>query len=395
MARIGAEQGIEVRIAVKRIAAKILATPSGLLMDPLITIEEERICEIGPRPAHETAHVDYDFPGATITAAFLDIHFHGIAGYDVMNASPEGCREIARSLARAGVSRYLPTTVTASLDTTLSSLDRMADCIEAVPAAASSQAAGIHIEGPFLAPAKRGMHPAEHLLLPSPDIVDRFWEASRGHIRLMTIAPELPGALETIRHAAALGIRSSMGHSMATQAQAIAGIQNGAVSATHTFNAMRAFDHREPGILEVALDRDDLYADLICDGFHVAPEAVRLWLKMKGSERAILITDCLSAAGMPDGAYMAGETVVHVEGEACRTDSGVLAGSIITLDRAVANLCRIARVEIHSAARLASTNPARMLGLAEVLEPGALADFNIFDADGLRRCSFIRGSLIQ
>src|SRR3954468_16985348 len=110
MARIGAEQGIEVRIAVKRIAAKILATPSGLLMDPLITIEEERICEIGPRPAHETAHVDYDFPGATITAAFLDIHFHGIAGYDVMNASPEGCREIARSLARAGVSRYLPTT---------------------------------------------------------------------------------------------------------------------------------------------------------------------------------------------------------------------------------------------------------------------------------------------
>jgi N-acetylglucosamine-6-phosphate deacetylase len=389
------ESRIEVRIVVKKIAAKMLATPSGLLMDPLITIEEERICEISPRSAHQTEHLDYDFPGATITAGFFDIHFHGIAGHDVMNASPQGCREIARSLARAGVSRYLPTTVTSSLDTTLSSLDRMADCIEAVPQAGCSQAAGIHIEGPFLSPAKRGMHPAEHLVLPSPQLLDRFWEAARGHICLMTIAPELPGALQTIRHAAALGIRSSMGHSMATEAQAVAGIQNGIVSATHTFNAMRPFDHRDPGILGVALDRDDLYADLICDGFHVAPQAVRLWLKMKGPERAILITDCLSAAGMPDGAYMAGETVVHVEGGACRTDSGVLAGSIITLDRAVAGLCRITGIEVHSAARLASINPARMLGFPEVLEPGALADFNIFDADGVRTGSFIRGSLIQ
>lgn len=137
------------------------------------------------------------------------------------------------------------------------------------------------------------MHPAEHLLLPSPELLDRFWGAAHGHIRLMTIAPELPGALETIKRAAGLGIRSSMGPSMATQAEAIAGMQNGVVSATHTFNAMRAFDHREPGIPGVVLDRDDLHADLICDGFHVALEAVRLWLKMKGSERAILITTYL------------------------------------------------------------------------------------------------------
>jgi N-acetylglucosamine-6-phosphate deacetylase len=364
-------------------------------MEPVITIEGERICEISRRPEREVAHLDYEFPDATITGGFLDIHFHGIAGQDVMNATPDGFREIARCLARAGVSRFLPTTVTASLDTTLSALERMADSIEAVPDEGTSQAAGIHIEGPFLAPAKRGMHPAEHLMLPSPELLDRLREAARGHIRLMTIAPELPGALETIRHAAALGIRSSMGHSVATQAEAIAGIQNGAVSVTHTFNAMRPFDHREPGILGVALDRDDLYADLICDGFHVAPEAVRLWWKMKGPDRAILITDCLSAAGMPDGAYMAGDTVVHVEGDACRTDSGVLAGSIITLERAVANLCNIADVEATGAARLASINPARMLGLPEILEEGSLADFNVFDATGARRCSFVRGVLVE
>ena len=379
----------------KRIAAKWLATSSGLFADPIITMEGERILAIGTRSEHEFAHLDYDFPDATITAGFLDIHFHGISGEDVMNATPDGFRKIERCLARSGVSRFLPTTVTASLDTTLYALNRMAEYIEAAPEVGTAQAAGIHIEGPFLSPDKRGMHPAEHLMLPSPELLDRFWEAARGHIRLMTIAPELPGAPETIRHGATLGIRASMGHSMATSAQALAGIENGAVSVTHTFNAMRPFDHREPGILGVALDRRELYADLICDGFHVGPEAVRLWLKMKGSDRAILITDCLSAAGMPDGAYMAGDTVVHVEGDACRTDSGVLAGSIITLERAVANLCNIASVDLHCAARLASINPARMLGLPEVLEAGALADFNIFDSKGVRKCTFIRGSLLD
>jgi len=381
-------------IPVKRIAAKMLATSSGTLADPIITIDGDRILEISTRVAQEIAHIYYHFPEDTITAGFLDIHFHGIAGHDVMNASPNGFREIGHSLARAGVSRFLPTTVTALLDTTLAALDRMADYIEADPPTGSSQATGIHIEGPFLSHDKRGMHPAEHLLLPTPRLLDQLWQASRGNIRLMTIAPELPGALETIEHASALGIRPSMGHSMATQAEAIAGIMSGVVSATHTFNAMRPFDHREPGILGVVLDRDDMYADLICDGYHVAPEAVRLWLKAKGPERAILITDCLSAAGMPNGEYMTGDTLVHVEGDTCRTETGVLAGSVITLDRAVANLRRFTHAELHTAARLASLNPARMLGLPEPLTPGALADFNIYDADGSRRQSFMRGTLL-
>jgi N-acetylglucosamine-6-phosphate deacetylase len=373
----------------------MLATVSALLAYPIVTIEDEHILKISTRCVLETGHLDYDFPDATITAGFLDIHFHGIAGQDVMNASREGFEEIAHHLARAGVSKFLPTTVTASLDKTLSSLERMADYIETTPLERTSQAVGIHLEGPFLSHAKRGMHPAEHLVLPSPELLDRLWTAARGHVRLMTIAPELPGASETIRHATALGIRVSIGHSMATRAEAIAGIQNGVVSATHTFNAMRALDHREPGILGVVLDRDDLYADLICDGYHVAPEAVRLWLKMKGPERAILITDCLSAAGRPNGTYKTGDTVVHVEGDACRTDAGVLAGSVITLDRAVANLRKIAGTDVHIAAQLASLNPARMLGLPELLVPDSPADFNIFDADGIRRACFIRGSLIE
>jgi N-acetylglucosamine-6-phosphate deacetylase len=235
------------------------------------------------------------------------------------------------------------------------------------------------------------MHPAEFLLPPSPKHLKRFWEAARGHLKLITIAPEVPGALETIAYAVTLGIRCSMGHSAATRAESLAGIEAGVVSATHTFNAMRAYDHREPGILGVVLDRADLYADLICDGLHVSAEAVRLWFKVKGPERGILITDCLEAAGMPDGTYKLGQTVVRVRGATCTTDEGVLAGSVISLDRAVANFQKMTGAGLPMASRLASVNPTRMLGLQEVLEAGSAADFNVYDDQKRKVATILRG----
>ena len=378
----------------RTIAAKELVTSSGVLEDPIITMDGGRIVRISSRNAEAISQVDHEFPGCTLTPGFLDIHFHGAAGHDVMEACPQALEAVARYLALAGVSRFLPTTVTASLDVTLRALERMADFIEAETSDEAAQAAGIHLEGSFLSHTKRGMHPAEFLLPPSPELLSRFWETSRGHVKLMTIAPEMPGALETIAHAVTLGIRCSMGHSAATRAESIAGIEAGVVSATHTFNAMRAYDHREPGILGVVLDRDDLYADLICDGIHVSPEAVRLWLKAKGPERAILITDCLEAAGMPDGKYKLGETVVHVKGATCTTEEGVLAGSVISLDRAVENLQQMTGAGLQVASRLASINPAEMLGLAETLVPGAAADFNIYDLTGKRLGTILRGVLM-
>lgn len=378
----------------RTIAAKELVTSSGVIEDPIITVDGGRIVRISTRNAEAISQVDHEFPGCTLTPGFLDIHFHGAAGHDVMEAHPQALETVARYLARAGVSRFLPTTVTASLDATLHALERMANFIETKTSAEAAQAVGIHLEGPFLSHTKRGMHPAEFLLLPSPELLNRFWDTSRGHVKLMTIAPEIPGALETIAHAVTLGIRCSMGHSAATRAESIAGIEAGVVSATHTFNAMRAYDHREPGILGVVLDRDDLYADLICDGLHVSPEAVRLWLKAKGPERAILITDCLEAAGMPDGKYKLGQTVVHVKGATCTTGEGVLAGSVISLDRAVENLRQMTGAGLHVAARLASINPAKMLSLPEALVPGAAADFNIYDAGGRRLATILRGVLM-
>ena len=378
----------------RTIAAKELVTSSGVLEDPLVTMDGGRIVRISTRDSEAITQVDHEFPDCTLTPGFLDIHLHGAAGYDVMEARPEALETVARYLARAGVTRFLPTTVTASLEATSYALERMANFIESDTSTEAAQAVGIHIEGPFLSHTKRGMHPAEFLLTPSPELLTRFWEISRGHLKLMTIAPEIPGALETIAHAVSLGIRCSMGHSAATRAEAIAALETGVVSATHTFNAMSAYDHREPGILGVVLDRADLYADLICDGVHVSPEAVRLWLRAKGSDRAILITDCLEAAGMPDGKYKLGQTVVHVAGETCTTEDGVLAGSVISLDRAVENLQQMTGAGLPVASRLASINPARMLGLPETLVPGAAADFNIYDIQGRRLGTILRGVLL-
>ncbi len=376
------------------LAAKRLITATSVIDDPLITLDGPDIASISSRQAIETRGLTYDFKDATLTAGLLDVHMHGAIGHDVMEGTTEALTDISKFLASHGVTEYLATTVTASVDLTLRALDGIARHIEKEADDGEAAILGIHIEGPFVSHAKRGMHPERFILPPSVDLLNKFWEASRGHIKAMTIAPELPGALETIERAYELGIRSSIGHSNANMADALRGIEAGAVSATHTFNAMRALDHREPGILGIVLDRDDLYADLISDGIHVAPEMVRLWFKAKGPDRAILITDSLEATGMPNGTYKLGETAVHVKDGRCTTDAGVLAGSVLTLDEAVVRMQRFTGADLATAVRLASRNPARMLGLQDDLAAGAVANFNVYDTDGKRRQTILRGKIL-
>src|SRR6202042_235798 len=183
-------------------------------------------------------------------------------------------------------------------------------------------------------------------------------------VRLITIAPELPGAVELVAHATSRGVRVSLGHSNAVVAETRAAIAAGAVSATHTFNAMRALDHQEPGILGIVLTTDELYSELICDGIHSKPEIVRLWWRCKGPERAILVTDAMSAAGMPDGEYQLGGFAVQVaNGKAMAR--GVLAGSVLTLDRALANFLAFTGAPLEQALRLLTANPAAMTGLVD------------------------------
>jgi N-acetylglucosamine-6-phosphate deacetylase len=343
-----------------------------LLDWPVVVIEDRRIASISSRAAVElpTDARVLDFPGATLAPAFFDVHIHGAKGHDVMEATPVALDAMGSFLAAHGTGSFLATTVTAPLDATLRSLSGLAKLLAQPPVSGRAQAVGIHLEGPFLSHTKRGVQPAEHLLAPDTATFDRLFEAAEGHIGLMTLAPELPGAIELTAHATARGVRVSLGHSNASAAETRAAIAAGAISATHTFNAMRPLDHREPGILGTVLTDDSLFAELICDGVHVAPEVVKLWWRAKGAERAILVTDAISAAGMPDGEYRLGEFAVQVaNGRA--TANGVLAGSILTLDRALTYFMEFTGAPLEQVLRLLTVNPASMTGLGD--QAGSLA----------------------
>ena len=368
-----------------------------LLSHPTVVIEDGIVSSMGTQEAGESAAGDrvLDYPGATLAPAFFDVHMHGAAGHDVMEATPEALLAVGGFLASRGTGSYLATTVTASKDATLRALAGLAKLVAKAPDEARHKAwpIGIHLEGPFLSHAKKGVQPAEHLLTPDIATFDRFFDASEGHIKLMTMAPELPGAVELVAHASARGVRVSLGHSDATSAETRAAIAAGAASATHTFNAMRPLDHREPGILGTVLTTDSLYAELICDGIHTAPELVKLWWRAKGPERAILVTDAMSAAGMPDGEYHLGGFAVQVaNGKAMAR--GVLAGSVLTLDRALTNFLEFTGADLEQGLRLLSINPATMTGFqdrAGSLAVGQKANLVAVDGAGKLLASFVNG----
>jgi N-acetylglucosamine-6-phosphate deacetylase len=314
-----------------------------------------------------------------------------------MRASTAELPHLNKFLTRHGVTGYFPTTVAAPLDQTCSALGRLADAIEAAPASGNGNAVqarplGIHLEGPFLSHKRRGVHPPEYLVEPTLAIFERLWQAARGQARMMTIAPELPGALEVIAEAARRKVCVSIGHSNAELDAARAGVRAGARHATHTFNAMRPLDHRDPGILAEVLTDSQLTADIIADGIHVAPEVVQLFLKAKGIERSVLITDATAAAGMPDGTYQLGPLQVEVKDGKCTAD-GKLAGSVLTMDRAVRNVMQFAGWSLQDAVRAATLNPARATGLPQhgKLVPGAEANLVVLSPNGEVRKTIVRG----
>jgi N-acetylglucosamine-6-phosphate deacetylase len=234
------------------------------------------------------------------------------------------------------------------------------------------------------------------LLAPTTEIFNRFWQAARGHIRLMTIAPEVEGALEVIAEASQRGVCVSLGHSEADLASTRKGVAAGARHATHTFNAMRPLLHRDPGIVGEVLTNQRLTADVIADGIHVDPVVVEVFLKEKGVESAVLITDATAATGMPDGKYRLGALEVEVKDGKCLRD-GRLAGSVLTMDRAVRNAMSFAGWNLQQAVRIASANPARVAGAKNkgVLQPGADADFVVLSAEGEIRATIINGKVVQ
>ena len=382
------------------ITAAALVLENSILPDPVLLLEDGVIRSIAGRAdaSLPAAAAHHDYPDATLAPALLDIHTHGCRGHEVMEATPGALATIGRFLGQHGVGAYLPTTISAPEDRTVRSLEGLAARLAQETEPGQARPLGIHLEGPFLSHAKRGTHMVRDLVEPSIPLFDAMFEAAQGRIVLMTIAPELPGALDLITHAIERGVRISIGHSNARTGEARAAIAHGAVSATHTFNAMRALDQRDPGILGTVLTDDSLYAEFICDGMHTDPVVAKLFARAKGADRAILITDAMSATGMPDGMYKLGDLDVRVVHGRATTGEDTLAGSTLTMDRAVRNYTNFAGIPLTHALWAATRNPAAMLqtkdraGTLAVEQP---ADLVALAADGTLLATYLGGKKVE
>jgi N-acetylglucosamine-6-phosphate deacetylase len=371
--------------------ARQLLTPLERIDNAALVMEDGIISALGPRdtvsvPANAQT---IDLGDSILTPGMIDIHIHGGAGHDVMEGSGESLAAIERLMVRHGVTSYCPTTVTAPMDETLKALAELAKAMDDLEQRGTAnpdraRPLGIHLEGPFLSHARRGVHPSMYLQPASAETFNQMWDAADGRVRILTIAPELEGALDLIRDVSGRGVCVSIGHSNANLAQANAGIQAGVRHATHTFNAMRRLDHRDPGLLGAILTDRGLTADMVADGVHVEPVVVDLFLRAKGIDGAVLITDGISATGMPDGTYRLGSFEVEVRDGRCESH-GKLAGSVLTMDRAVRNVMAFANLSFQDSIRMATLNPARVLGIEHrkgVLRVGADADIAAFSPAG-------------
>jgi N-acetylglucosamine-6-phosphate deacetylase len=360
-------------------------TPTAEIADEGILIREDVIEAIGPRSgmtlpagAQEVRATDKSaIPG------FLDVHIHGAGGHDVMEGNATALRAITRKVSEYGTTSIVATTVTASTDETLRAVEGIAAYIARQHETEDPRAEvlGIHLEGPFISKQRRGVHPAQWIQLPSAETLGRFLKAAAGNARILTIAPEVLGAAPCIDAARQAGLVVSMGHTDATYEQARAAMARGARSATHVYNAMRPFTHRDPGVIGAVLTSPDVNAELIADGVHVEEAAMKLLLMAKGAAHVTLVSDGLSATGMPDGKYMLGSLEVIVSGGICRNAEGTLAGSTLTLDRALRNIVALG-ASLPDAVRMLTLNPATLLGIEfkkGSLRAGADADILLLD----------------
>ena len=378
--------------------AKRVITPERVIPQGIVLIEGKKILEVANR---FTVHFDdrefevFHCENLTLVPGFIDVHIHGGAGRDVMEGTREAIEAISRFLAGHGTTAYLATTVTASPFATLQAVENLGKLVPEETGGA--RVLGIHLEGPFINEQKRGVHPPEFIRNPSIPTLDEFVKWSNNQIKLVTMAPEAHGGLEFIRHARSIGILVSMGHSNATFIEAKNGIEAGVTNATHTFNAMREFNHREPGILGAVLADESVWAELIADGVHVDPMVIDVLLRCKGPRKILLITDAISACGQPDGEYQVGPLRVKVTDGVCRNIEGRLAGSTLTQDRALQNMMRWTKVSLAEAVFMTSRNPAESMGIAGhkgSIEPGLDADLVLLDDDLNVQMTFCEGRLV-
>lgn len=352
-----------------------VVTPGGV-HEGWLRVEDGRVAALGAD--HQVPGHTRDVGGRWVVPGLVDSHIHGGVGHGFPDADIEGARKtIAFNRAR-GVTSLIGSLVAASPEDTLAQVEVLAELCEA------GELAGIHLEGPFIARSRCGAHDPDLLRDPDTAEFDRWLAAGRGHVRMITVAPELPGALDLIAAASSAGVVSAVGHTEATYEQTLAAFDRGATVATHLYNAMRPLGHRDPGPIAASLSDHRVTVELILDNVHVHPGAAQLVFDAAGAERVALVTDAMAATGLGDGEYTLGDLRVRVSGgEARLVETGAIASSTIVLPQAVRNAVEGLGVSVPEAVRSASSVPSNALGLSDAgrIEAGARADLVVLDED--------------
>lgn len=332
-------------------------------------------------PPRGAARVISAAPDELVVPGYVDLHVHGGGGHDVADGTPEALEAICLTHARHGTAALCPTVLSSPPEVTLRALQVIRAATRTRPGG-GARVLGAHLEGPFLNPARAGAQQLDHIHPPDLVLLEELLDAAGPTLRLVTLAPELPGALYLVDRLRDAGVVVAMGHSDATHAQALAAVEAGCRLATHTCNAMRGLHHREAGLLGATLLERLLVAEVIADGHHVSAPVLDLIWRLKGPDRLALITDATAAVDCPGQARL-GDQPVSVTDGAVRLPDGTLAGSALTMDRAVANLARATQATVEAVIPAATTVPAAVLGEAPgpTLRPGSRADLLLLDAE--------------
>ncbi len=345
-----------------------IVTPGGVLTGGAVVVDDGGlIAEVSPSRTAPARADDLDASGLWVLPGFVDVHVHGGGGADFMHGTVDAVRQVARTHARFGTTGLLATTLTASREATDRAIEAAREVQEAGPGAGEARVLGVHLEGPYICPMRRGAQPEAFVRLPDSEELAHWMEIGSGAVKRITLAPEMPGAEAVVRDAAQAGVTVSVGHTDAGADEIEQAISWGATAATHVFNAMRGLSHREPGAAGACLARPEIVCEVIADGVHLHPLIVRLIVAAKGPQGAVLITDAIEGTAMPDGVYALGGQAVRVQGGTAAFTDGTLAGSVLTMNRAFANVLAFAGVSVSEAARLSSGNAARQLGLGDTL----------------------------
>lgn len=369
--------------------AKYIVLEDRILENCYMEVEDGKIKSFSKKEVEE-----YEDLGEIIAPGLVDTHIHGYGGKDIMDCKAGYLDEISKGILECGVTSFLPTTLTDSTEKLNEACKVIGDEYKSVTGA---KVRGIFLEGPFFTEKYKGAQNASYMSDPDIDKLKKWKELSNGLVNKIAIAPEREGAVDFIKEANAIGVRVALGHSDASFDEAVDAVDAGANIFVHVYNGMSGLHHRNPGMVGAAMSTD-AYGELICDGHHVNPNAANILMNAKGRDRIALITDCMSAGGMPEGDYKLGEfPVVVKDGTARLKDSGNLAGSILRLKEAVKNVVEWEIADVFEAIQMASLVPAKSLGIDDVcgkLHEGYDADFIVLDENLDLKATFLNGKRV-